>query len=98
MPTARVPFELLKDLDLASQQRLGLGQAAVVPQQVRQIVEAGGDADVLRTVARLMDGEDASIERLRFGQAVGGVQQPPQVVENGGDAEVVWAVACLADG
>ena len=78
-------------------QRLGLTQAVGGLQQLRQVVEVGGDVGVVRAVRPLVDRQRPPHQRLGLTQAVGVLQQLRQVVEVGGDVGVVRAVRPLVD-
>ena len=80
---------LLVDGQRAAHQRLGLGQPVGGLQQLRQVVEVGGDVGMVGAEALLVDGERAAHQRLGLGQPVGGLQQLRQVVEADGDVGMV---------
>jgi hypothetical protein len=64
-------------------------------QQLRQVVEAGGDVGMLGPQALFVDGERASIKRFGLGEPAGGLQQLRQVVESGGVLRTIRPVAGL---
>ena len=93
-----VPPELKEYLYHSPHQRLGLGEAVGVLQQLGEVVEASSDLGMVGAVGFLVDGQRAAHEGLGLGEAVGGLQQTGEVVEGDGDIRMVRTVGLLVDG
>ena len=79
-------------------QRLGLGIAALLPVEHREVVETGGDIRMLGTERLLADGEGAFVQRLGLGIAALRLVERREVIETGGDIRMLGAERLLADG
>ena len=80
---------IFKDLECASQQRLGLVEAVCSVQQLPEVVEALSNVGMVFAEAGFKNGEAAAHERLGLSKAVGAVKQAGEIGEVGGDIGMV---------
>ena len=86
---------LLVSRERAAAERLGLGQLALRPEQMRQVVHGGERVQVVRAELLLVALERAAEERLGLGQLAPLPEQPCQVVHGAERAQVLHAELLL---